>query len=117
MRLIYTNENMSVVHSAKNILEMNGIDCLLKNEHGNTMGAEFGISNLAEVWLLNSDDYDKALALIEEKIANPSEKSAWICSECKEENEGSFEICWKCQSDRLDSNPTIFSMPNNARKI
>ena len=103
MKLIYTHENMSLVHSAKNILEMNGIDCLLKNEHGNTMGAEFGITNLAEVWILDTDDYDKALKIIEDKISNVSEKSPWICGECNEENEGNFEICWKCQSERQDS--------------
>ncbi|MGB0495781.1 MAG: DUF2007 domain-containing protein [Kangiellaceae bacterium] len=99
MKLVYRHENMSLVHSAKNILEMNEIDCLVKNEHGNTMGAEFGISNLAEVWVLNSDDHDKAFTLIDDKVINSSEKSSWVCSECQEENEGSFEICWKCQSD------------------
>lgn len=103
MKLVYTHENMTIVHSAKNILEMNGINCLLKNEHGNTMGSEFGISNLAEVWVLNSDNYEEALTIIEDKVTNPAEKSLWVCGECKEENEGSFEICWKCQSERLDS--------------
>ena len=46
MKLVYTHENSPAVHSAKNILEMNGIECLLKNEHGSTMGGEFGITNL-----------------------------------------------------------------------
>jgi len=102
MKLVYTHENMSLVHSAKNILEMNGIDCLLKNEHGNTMGAEFGITNLAEVWVLDSGNYEKAKAIIEEKIVNVSDKSSWVCGECNEENDGSFEICWKCQFERTD---------------
>ncbi len=100
MKLIYTHENMAVVHSAKNILEMNGIECHLKNEHGNTMGAEFGMSNLVEIWLLNADDYDKALSIIESEITNPVEKNKWICDNCKDENEGSFQICWKCQTER-----------------
>jgi len=103
MKLVYTHENMSLVHSAKNILEMNNINCLIKNEHGNTMGAEFGITNLAEVWVLDANDYDKAIAVIEEKIANPTEKSSWVCSKCNEKNEGNFEICWKCQTEHSDS--------------
>jgi len=99
MKLVYTHENMSVVHSAKNILEMNGIDCLLKNEHGNTMGGEFGISNLVEIWVLNAAQYDEASVIIKNKVTNLEEKSSWVCGECKEENDGSFEICWKCQND------------------
>jgi hypothetical protein len=31
----------------------------------------------------------------------PSDASPpWTCSKCHEENEGNFEICWKCQAER-----------------
>jgi len=56
MSLVYRNENPLFVHSAKNILDINGIDSFLKNEHGSTMGPEFGSSNLLELWVSNSDD-------------------------------------------------------------
>ena len=99
MKLVYKDENMTIVHSVKNILELNDIDCVLKNEHSHTMGAEFGLSDtLLELWLSNDDDYEKASSLIDSQVLNPPTKSSWVCGKCGEENEGSFEICWKCQN-------------------
>jgi len=103
MNLVYTHENSIAVQSAKNILEMRGIDCFYKNEHGNTMGREFGMSNLLELWVKNSKDYEKAKSIIEKQIASSEEKTSWICNECNEKNEGNFEICWKCQTEKKSS--------------
>ncbi|PCI71461.1 MAG: hypothetical protein COB38_05795 [Gammaproteobacteria bacterium] len=100
MSLVYRNENPLFVHSAKNILDINGIDSFLKNEHGSTMGPEFGSSNLLELWVSNSDDCNKALSLIENESKKQAIKPSWLCGECKEENEGNFELCWNCQSNR-----------------
>jgi len=100
MNLIYTNENPLAVHSAKNILDIKGIECFFKNEHTTTMGPEFGTSNLLELWVANAKDYQVARELIAAKIENPSIKASWVCSECSEENEGNFELCWKCQSNK-----------------
>jgi len=100
MKRIYSNDNMVAVHSAKNILEINGIDCILKNEHSNAMGAVFGTSNLIELWVKNIEDYEVAKSIIEEKITNPQDLANWVCGQCNEQNEGSFEVCWKCQSEK-----------------
>ena len=101
MNLIYTNENPLLVHSAKNILDMKGIESFYKNEHGNTMGPEFGTSNFLELWIANKKDYNLARELIDSEIENPPLQEPWLCSECNEENEGSFDLCWKCQSNKL----------------
>jgi len=100
MSLVYRNENPLFVHSAKNILDINRIDSFLKNEHGSTMGPEFGATNLLELWVSDSKEYRKALSLIKNDMENQTVKASWICRECKEENEGNFELCWSCQSNR-----------------
>lgn len=100
MSLVYRNENPLFVHSAKNILDINGIDSFFKNEHGSTMGPEFGATNLLELWVSNANEHKKALSLIENDIKNQAIKASWVCDECKEENEGNFELCWSCQSNR-----------------
>jgi len=100
MKRIYSNDNLVAVHSAKNLLELSGIDCVLKNEHSNTMGAAFGSSNLVELWVEKSDDYEKAKSIIDDKIVHPQESSVWFCQNCKEKNEGNFEVCWNCQSEK-----------------
>lgn len=103
MKLAYQHENRVIVHSAKNILESHGIDCHVKNEHGNTMGGEFGISNtLMELFVLNDNDLEKATEILEKEVLHPGLKASWKCQQCGENNEGSFDFCWQCQSEHLE---------------
>lgn len=100
MKLAYQHENRAIVHSAKNILEVRGIDCHIKNDHGNTMGAEFGIANtLLELWVMNDNELSKASDILNQEVLNPENLPPWTCSNCNEENEGSFEFCWNCQTE------------------
>lgn len=99
MKLIYEHENMMILHSVKNILEAHDIACFLKNEFGQPMGAEFGLSNtLLELWLNDENDFDKATAIIEKEVLNADSGEAWACAKCGEENAGNFSACWKCQT-------------------
>lgn len=101
MKLIYTHENMMLLHSAKNILEQSNIETTLKNEHSAPNGANLGIGNIFhELWVVHDEDYVQARELIEREIVNPTPKETWICSKCKEENAGSFDFCWSCQAAR-----------------
>lgn len=101
MKRIYTHDNILVLHSVKNVLALNHIDSFVKNEHAIPAGARHGISNIFhELWIFNDQDYEKASTVIANAIENPEPGSSWVCSNCSEENEGSFEICWRCQSAR-----------------
>jgi hypothetical protein len=65
------------------------------------VGARHGISNIFhELWILSDQDYQKALSIIDTEIENPPQKEPWLCAQCNEENDGSFEICWQCQSEQ-----------------
>ncbi len=100
MKHIYTNESIVLLHSAKNVLALNGIESFVKNEHTIANGARHGIENIfLELWLVNDQDFDKAEAILEKQVLNPAPAPEWICSECKEPNDGSFDFCWKCQSE------------------
>lgn len=99
MKLIYTHENIMVLHSAKNILELNGIEAFVKSEDIIPSGARLGIGNIfLELWIMHDGDYDKARAIIEKQIENPEPKESWFCPKCAEQNDGSFDVCWNCQS-------------------
>ena len=102
MKLAYENESRALIYSVKSLLESENIDCHLKNEFSSTTGgADLGISNLTlELWVINDSDLDKAQSIIEAQLTKSANSSDWICSECKEENDGSFESCWKCQTNR-----------------
>lgn len=99
MKHIYTNENIMLLHSAKNILALNDIRSFVKNEHVIPTGARHGINNIfLELWINHDQDYAKAKEIIENEVENPESKESWVCSECNEENGGSFEFCWNCQT-------------------
>ncbi|MDA0281463.1 MAG: hypothetical protein O3C29_13680 [Proteobacteria bacterium] len=46
MQKVYTDENVVVLHSAKNILALNGIESFVRNEHTIPNGARHGIQNM-----------------------------------------------------------------------
>lgn len=100
MKRVYTNDNIVVVQNVRNVLALSSIESFVKNEHTVPVGAQHGINNIFhELWILNDEDYKKASAIIENEIENPRSQASWICSNCNEDNEGSFEICWKCQEE------------------
>jgi hypothetical protein len=91
MKHIYTHDNVLVLHSVKNLLAINGIGSFVKNEHTIPVGAR----------ILNDQDYQRALDIIDIEIENPPHKAPWICGQCHEENAGSFQVCWQCQSEHV----------------
>ena len=100
MNKVYSHENLALVHSAKNLLEISGIECFLKNEHYAT-GGHAGLASFpVELWVTNSDDSAKAATILAKDLSSNDQQSAWICVECGEENDGSFEICWNCQHEK-----------------
>ena len=81
------------IHAWKGLLETQGIDVELKGEA--LLGAigEFGLdASYAEVWVSKSK-IDIARELLE---STRNQGEAWLCRECGEKNESSFEICWQC---------------------
>ncbi len=101
MRHIYTNENIALLHSAKNILALNNIESFVKNEHTLPNGGRHGIDNIfLELWIINDEDFAEASSIIENQLINPEAKADWTCAECNEVNDGSFDLCWKCQTEK-----------------
>ncbi len=98
MKMVYTHENRFIVSNAKNILEAQGIDVVLKNEFSSSAVGDVSAFDVwLEVWVRNDSDYEEAFKIIESSL---SEKDApeWQCNQCQEQNDASFEVCWSCQS-------------------
>ena len=96
--MIYTNENRMIVGNAKNIVEANGIEVFLKNEHSQSAVGEIPTTDgWPELWVLDDSDYEKALQVIESSFSKDTDP-AWDCSACGESNDASFGACWKCQT-------------------
>jgi hypothetical protein len=101
MKLVHSALNITEINIIKNMLENNGIPCLLKNEELNAMARgmpEFFI----ELWVKQDGDSEKALKLITQfNQKDGTEKTGfWICGNCKEKIEGQFDSCWNCGTNR-----------------
>ena len=97
MRLIYTNENRLLVANAKNILEAEGIELILKNQFASgAMGEISPFDSWPELWVVHDSDYDRSVFIIENALSD-KHSLEWVCNECKESNDASFDFCWRCQ--------------------
>lgn len=99
MKMVYTNENLFLVGNAKNILEADGVEVIVKNEFAQgAIGEISAFDSWPQLWVLNDTDYEHALTIIK-NASGKDHASEWICSNCNESNDASFEVCWKCQNE------------------
>ena len=99
MKLVYTHENRLLVGNAKNILEAEGIELVLKNEFASGAMAEISLFDAwLELWVLEDSDYDKAILVIENSLSKENAID-WKCTQCSEKNDVSFALCWHCGTE------------------
>ncbi|MDA8691489.1 DUF2007 domain-containing protein [Candidatus Pseudothioglobus singularis] len=99
MKLIYTHENRIMALNIRNVLINHGFDVALNNEFASSAsGGLAPFDTWPEVWLLKDDDFDNAKKIIE-SISYNSIQAAWKCKKCQEENDESFDYCWKCHEE------------------
>ena len=104
MMCVYTAQTITIVANVRNVLEANGIPCVLRNEF---LNAGFGclppLWGWPEVWVANDSDAERARQLIAEATGTPdSATEPWRCRHCGEEVDGIFAQCWNCWAGRQD---------------
>jgi putative signal transducing protein len=96
MKLLYTAENRFLVSNIQNIIENAGISVMLKNEFaGGAAGDLVPLETWMEVWV-EDEDVEKASSIIETSFSKTDDQG-WVCSQCSEYNDASFDYCWNCQ--------------------
>ena len=66
MKLIYTRENKLLVENARNLLQMEGIETVMKNEFSSGAAGDLAPQDTwPELWLVDEIQLDKAKALLE----------------------------------------------------
>ena len=98
MRKVYTHENVAILYTAKNLLELNGIDSFLKNEFYASGGHSGLLGIPPELWVRDDQKADQAIAILKDELDDTNSNPAWVCNKCQEENEAAFEVCWQCQN-------------------
>ena len=102
MKLVYTHENRFLVANAHNILEQAGIRVVWKNEFASSAIGEISpFDTWPELWVLNDTDYDQAIQVIANALSTPNSPE-WECGHCHENNDAAFDLCWNCQTEKME---------------
>jgi putative signal transducing protein len=99
---VFTAQNIALVAPVKDLLEANGIPCVLRNDFLSAGRGELPpIECWPEVWVVNDSDAQRAQQLVVE-ATQPAEARAepWRCTSCGEEVDAVFAQCWHCGAER-----------------
>ena len=102
MLRVYRSESLADVGHWRNILELRGIHCHIRNLYASSVTGELPwFETLPELWVLDDRDASLALRLIRDGRVDPVPNSApWICPQCGERLDSQFTACWKCGAER-----------------
>lgn len=99
MKLVYTSEDNIYLYHLKNLLEAQGIDCVIKNEHLSSLSGDIPMTIAwPELWVKDVMKEAWAKEIIEDSKKELEEGKMWVCENCNEEHAAQFSDCWNCQS-------------------
>jgi len=100
MKVVYSSENSFLVNNVKNLMEAQNIKVFVKNEFAQGAVGELAVLDAwPELWVVNDADFDLAMEIVE-SCQQHDDHTDWSCKQCAEKNAASFEICWKCQTEK-----------------
>lgn len=101
MKRVYSAEHGLMTEHIKDVLQEEGIDCMIKNLNlAGGLGEIPPIECWPEVWILEDEDYVRANSIVEDLLKEPGEyRTSWLC-QCGEKIEGQFTDCWSCGAAR-----------------
>jgi hypothetical protein len=99
MKRVFSSYNLAAAHHARNLLEVEGIRSVVRNEMlSSAMGELPPAECQIEVWVLREGDAARAEQVL---LKKPSQdENPWECPECAEAREPQFTQCWRCGAYR-----------------
>jgi len=100
MKRVYSSESAAMAWHIRNVLEQHQIDSVVKNDRLFSASGDIPFTEcLAEVWVKNKLDYQRAERIIREIATEPVDSGPdWVCAKCGETNTASYAICWNCEA-------------------
>ncbi len=104
MTLIYSSDNLILIHHLRNCLEAEHIACVVKNEGLHSVVGEVPAQECwPELWVENDALAEEARERVAELLQAPEEpQPPWRCPHCGEQVEGQFAVCWQCGTPAPD---------------
>ena len=98
MKLAYTTQDLAMLTHLKNVLEEQGIECVLRGQHLlGGVGELPPIECWPELWVVDEERQPEALSHIKALLSPPGiDDNPWACGECGEQSPAIFSECWQC---------------------
>lgn len=97
MKRVATAESLAEIGHFRNVLEQEGITCLVKNEQlSGALGEVPFLECLPELWVLDDADEARATTVLAALRQDVGDARPWRCPQCREMNEAQFAVCWNC---------------------
>jgi hypothetical protein len=97
MRKVHTAESLVEIAHLRNVLESEGIACVVRNDRlGGVVGEIPFVECWPELWVRQPGESLRARALIDEALQSVEDGEPWTCPRCGEEVEPQFSQCWNC---------------------
>jgi hypothetical protein len=97
MRKVHTAESMVEIAHLRNLLESEGIACVVCNERlAGALGEIPFVECWPELWVRQPGEALRARGLIDEALQPVETTESWLCPGCGEQIEAQFAQCWRC---------------------
>jgi hypothetical protein len=97
LRKVHTAESIVEIAHLRNLLEAEGIACLVRNDRlAGIVGEIPFVECWPELWVVENGNYLRAVALVENTLQAVPAGDPWRCGRCGETIEGQFAVCWNC---------------------
>lgn len=82
----------------KNVLEMQGIECDVRNQFlSGALGEVPAFECWPQLWVRHAADWPRAQEILNTHLEPPETGSEpWTCGDCGERLEAQFSECWQC---------------------
>lgn len=103
MKELYRHKDFSIVAYYKSILESEGIQIMLRNEHTQMAGvSEIPIPEFyPNICVMHDEDYPRAWEILNQTMHTNAQNAEFdiACPTCGETNPGNFEVCFSCDEN------------------
>ncbi len=101
LRKVHTADSILEVAHLRNVLETEGIACVIRNDRlAGALGEIPFVECWPELWVVENLFAIKARELIRAaQAAGPARAADWVCAQCGEPQDAQFDACWRCAAD------------------
>jgi hypothetical protein len=101
LKRVFSSWNFAAAHHARNLLEVEGIGAVVRNEMlSSAMGELPPAECQVEVWVLRDGDAERAHRVLHADVSRA--EASWRCAQCGEACEPQFTQCWRCGAYRRE---------------